>query len=137
MPSTLTQIRYARTVRPSSNRLWLTLIVISLLLLFGCAKEDLMILNLRATLANENNIELVYITFSLSERLDREIQVQIDSPDEKSRWMVTLHADGSGTYAFEPLAMGREIPLTKGEYRLVVMSDDGRRVEEHFFLYVR
>lgn len=96
-----------------------------------------MILNLRAQLASEDNTEMVYISFSLSEHLDREIQVQIDAPDERSRWMVTLNADSAGNYTFDPLSMGEGIPLPKGEYRLVVMSDDGRRVEESFPLYVR
>ncbi len=123
------QIRCGRSLLRSSTLI--VLLALTLALALSCTREEPVLLNLKSSTSREGGAELLNLSFSLSTK-ESAIQVTVEASDQRSSWVVSARPAKDGVYTIGPLSMGVGVDLPVGEYLLMVMLDDGQRLQERF-----
>ncbi len=119
------------------------LILIFILLLASCSKEEIVVANLEheSTLVVDLNTgkrsEHLFLSFDLLGE-ERPLQVRIASSNNVSSWIVSVQGQVTSTntanYQVGPLAMGEGIPLPTGTYDISIINEDGIILREQLKL---
>lgn len=112
-------------------------VLLLLLLLASCSREEIALTHLQTTVETEvfpcdgYRQQLLTLTASLTGEPGRK-QVQVVAGNEKSSWLVQVQGDEKGLYTIGPLSMGRDVLLPQGRWKLSILSEDGQTLQESF-----
>ncbi|WP_319755441.1 hypothetical protein [uncultured Sphaerochaeta sp.] len=110
------------------------LLLLCILLLVSCRKEEIVVVNLEHERSLVFNLETGLGSEHLSLSFDllgeeRPVQVRLSSSNEVSSWIVDASGErtspDTARYRVGPLTMGEGIPFSPGVYEITIINEEG------------